>query len=47
MSPRNLRRLYAAGRIKTFRPREGVSTRVLVPRLEIERYLRASVEVSA
>lgn len=45
-SPRNLRRMIADGRLRAVRPREAGSSRVLVPRREIERYLR-SLEVSA
>lgn len=45
-SPRNLRRLIAAGRLRAVRAHESGSSRVLVPRLEIERYLR-SLEVES
>jgi excisionase family DNA binding protein len=45
-SPRNLRRMIADGRLRAVRSRESGSSRVLVPRVEIERYLR-SLEVSA
>lgn len=45
-SPRNLRRMIADGRLRAVRSRETGSSRVLVPRVEIERYLR-SLEVSA
>lgn len=41
MSPRNLRRLYTDGRLSVVRARESGSSRVLVPRLSIERYLRS------
>jgi hypothetical protein len=41
MSPRNLRRLIVAGRIGAMRERESGSSRVLVPRAEIGRYLRS------
>lgn len=41
MSDRNLRRLIARGRIKAMRARQTGSSRVLIPREEIERYLRS------
>lgn len=41
MSERNLRRLIVAGRIVRLRARESGSSRVLIPRREIERYLRS------
>lgn len=40
-SPRNLRRMIADGRLRAVRSYESGSSRVLVPRLEIERYLRS------
>jgi len=40
-SPRNLRRHIAAGRLVAIRAEESGSSRVLVPRAEIERFLRA------
>jgi excisionase family DNA binding protein len=42
-SPRNLRRMIVDGRIHAVRGRESGSSRVLVPRVEIERYLRGLV----
>lgn len=42
-SPRNLRRMLADGRIKGVRARDTGSSRVLVPRVEVERYLRGLV----
>lgn len=45
-STRNLRRMIATGRLKALRARESGSSRVLVPRVEIERFLR-SLEVQA
>jgi excisionase family DNA binding protein len=39
-SSRNLRRMIATGRLKAIRARERGSSRVLVPRVEIENYLR-------
>lgn len=41
MSGRNLRRMIVAGRISALRARESGSSRVLVPRAEIGRYLRS------
>lgn len=38
---RNLRRLIAAGRIKAIKARESGPSRVLVPRVAIENYLRS------
>lgn len=40
-SPRNLRRHIAAGRLAAIRAEETGSSRVLIPRAEIERFLRA------
>lgn len=40
-STRNLRRMIATGRLKSVRARESGSSRVLVPRVEIEHYLRS------
>jgi hypothetical protein len=40
-SPRNLRRHIAAGRLKAIRAEETGSSRVLIPRLEIVRFLTA------
>jgi excisionase family DNA binding protein len=40
-SSRNLRRMIAAGRIKAIKTRETGPSRVLVPRVEIERFLRS------
>jgi excisionase family DNA binding protein len=40
-SPRNLRRHIAAGRLQAIRAEEAGSSRVLIPRAEIERFLRA------
>ena len=40
-SPRNLRRHIAAGRLRAIRAEESGSSRVLIPRCEIERFLRA------
>jgi len=40
-TPRNLRRHIAAGRIRAIRAEESGSSRVLVPRAELERFLRA------
>jgi excisionase family DNA binding protein len=40
-SLRNLRRLIVAGQIHSVRPVERGSSRVLIPRASIERYLRA------
>ena len=42
-SPRNLRRLIVAGRLGAMRKRESGSSRVLIPRAEIGRYLRSLV----
>jgi excisionase family DNA binding protein len=42
-SPRNLRRLIVAGRIASLRERETGSSRVLIPRAEIGRYLTSLV----
>lgn len=39
-STRNLRRLIAAGRIETVRSRQGGGSRVLIPRVELGRFLR-------
>jgi excisionase family DNA binding protein len=39
-STSSIRRLMAVGRIHAVRQRESGSSRVLIPRLEIERYLR-------
>ncbi len=41
MSQRQLRRLIVAERIPAIRGREGGSSRVLVPRASIEKYLRS------
>lgn len=40
-SPRNLRRHVAAGRLKSLRAEESGSSRVLIPRSEIVRFLRS------
>jgi excisionase family DNA binding protein len=45
-STRNLRRMIATGRLRAVRSRVGGSSRVLVPRVEIETYLR-SLEVQS
>jgi excisionase family DNA binding protein len=45
-SSRNLRRMIATGRLKALRARESGSSRVLIPRVEIESYLR-SLEVQS
>lgn len=42
-SPRNLRRHIAAGRLQAIRAEESGSSRVLIPRVEIERFLRACI----
>ena len=42
-SPRHLRRLIVAGRIGAMRERESGSSRVIIPRAEIGRYLRSLV----
>ena len=39
-SPRNLRRLIASGRIQSLRATDTGSSRVLIPRAEVARYLR-------
>lgn len=44
MCTRSVRRMVATGRLKAIRSRESGSSRVLIPRVEIERYLR-SLEV--
>jgi excisionase family DNA binding protein len=41
MSTRHLRRMITSGRITAVRARESGASRVLVPRSEIERFLRA------
>jgi len=43
MSPRNLRRLIVQGRIGALREKTTGSSRVLIPRVEIERYLRSLI----
>lgn len=42
-SPRNLRRLIVMGRIGALREKQTGSSRVLIPRAEIERYLRSLI----
>ncbi len=42
-SGRNLRRMIVAGRITALRACEGGSSRVLIPRAEIGRYMRSMV----
>lgn len=44
MSGRNLRRLIVAGRITALRAQESGSSRVLIPRAEVGRYLRSLVQ---
>ncbi|HYQ03544.1 MAG TPA: excisionase family DNA-binding protein [Polyangiaceae bacterium] len=43
-SGRNIRRLIVAGRITALRARESGSSRVLIPRAEIGRYMRSLVQ---
>lgn len=43
MSGRNLRRLVVAGRITALRAKESSTSRVLIPRAEVGRYLRSLV----
>jgi len=45
-TPRNLRRHIAAGRLNAIRAEETGSSRVLIPRSEIERFLRACAGVA-
>ena len=43
-SPRNLRRMVSLGRIEGYHPAEGGSSRLMVPRVSIEKYLRGVVK---
>jgi len=40
-SVRNMRRIVSAGRLASLKQCEGGSSRVLIPRAELERYLRS------